>query len=684
MLATEHTNGQQSPRHRERPSPAGPLLGELLVKERLLTPSTLQAALTAQGQLQRYAPLGALLVELGLIRPTQLQRALRRHRKLAPLGEILVRSGVITRAQLAHALAQQAGTNARLGTVLKRLSLVTSDCLQRALATHLGIPFEDVDCAALDSSLGLMLSKGYARRHRVIPVRATAANVVVAMEDPTDTRVISDLEGALGRSVEAVATSPDRISRGLARLYGEATSVQAGLDHRLELIAAETSPTGDRPSYAIETREADELVRELLALAVSRQASDIHLETLDQRLQVRVRVDGELQALELRALQDALDARRREVVARVKVLGNLDIAERRRPQDGSFRARFFTSGKTITVNVRVSAIPGYYGESVVLRLLDPRRAPTTLDGLGFSSDITSGLRRLLARRSGMILLTGPTGSGKTTTLYAALMTLYRPGIRILTVEDPIEYIFEQFSQCEVNERVGNTFAGYLRSFLRHDPQVLMVGEIRDTETAEIALRAAQTGHLILSTAHTVDAVSAVGRLLDLNVDRNVLSSSLLGVLSQRLIRMVCRTCTTPYTPAADVMAEFFGNAPPDYRWARGRGCSDCQLTGYSGRMAVGELWIPSDSNIRLISKGAGVEELRSSARRFTVSMAEDVREHLRSGKTTLEELMRVLPYTAIQQFATACAGRVEDDALLPRQVTGLGSGTNGVSLARAD
>ncbi|MGH7268479.1 MAG: GspE/PulE family protein [Candidatus Rokuibacteriota bacterium] len=656
----------------------------MLVKERLLTPSTLQASLTAQGQLERHVPLGSLLVERGLIQPKQLRRALRKYRKSAPLGEILVRGGDITQAQLRDALAQQAGTKVRLGTILERLNLVTPEVVQRALAIHLGIPFEDVDCAALDSSLGLLLPKGYARRHRVIPVRATPAQVVVATDDPTDVEVISELEGALGRSVDVVATHSHRIAQGLARLYGDATPLQADVDHRLELISAATSQAGRRTSYAIESREADELVRELLAFAVRRQGSDIHLETLDQRLQVRVRIDGELQRLELRSLQDALDTRRREVVARIKVLGNLDIAERRRPQDGSFRARFFTSTKTITVNVRVSVIPGYYGESVVLRLLDPRRAPTSLDGLGFSSDIASKLQQLLTRRSGMILLTGPTGSGKTTTLYAALMTMYRPGIRILTVEDPIEYVFDQFSQCEVNERVGNTFAGYLRSFLRHDPQVLMVGEIRDTETAEIAFRAAQTGHLILSTAHTVDAVSAVGRLLDLNVDRNVLSSSLLGVLSQRLVRMVCRTCATPYTPAVDVMAEFFGSSPPDYRWARGRGCGDCQFTGYSGRMAVGELWIPSDSDAGLISKGAGVDELRPNARRSTVSMAEDVRNHLRAGETTLEELMRVLPYTAIQHFATVHGGDAEDDPRSPKQVMGAESGMNGLLVPRRE
>jgi type IV pilus assembly protein PilB len=262
---------------------------------------------------------------------------------------------------------------------------------------------------------------------------------------------------------------------------------------------------------------------------------------------------------------------------------------------------------------------------------------------------------LLQRPAGILLVTGPTGSGKTTTLYAALMTAYRPEIRILTAEDPIEYVYEQFSQSEVNERIGNTFGRYLRAFLRHDPEVIMIGEIRDEETAEMAFRAAQTGHLLLSTLHTNDAISAVTRLIDMRVDPNLLASSLLGVLAQRLARMVCSACRKPYQPSRDLIKEFFVHEPEGLTFYRGAGCTVCNYTGYRGRTSIAELWVPSEEDVILISKSAPFDEVRASALRSTVSMALDVIERLSSGRTNLEELIRVMPYSAVYQFRQATA-----------------------------
>jgi type II secretory ATPase GspE/PulE/Tfp pilus assembly ATPase PilB-like protein len=334
----------------------------------------------------------------------------------------------------------------------------------------------------------------------------------------------------------------------------------------------------------------------------------------------------------------------------VKVLGKLDISERRRPQDGSFRVRLDRQGETHNIDFRVSILPSYYGESCVLRILDKKNAPTTIDQLGFSNALSSKLRQLMQRTTGVLLVTGPTGSGKSTTLYSALMTAYRPEIRVLTAEDPIEYVYDQFSQSEVNDRIGNTFARYLRAFLRHDPEVIMIGEIRDEETAEMAFRAAQTGHLLLSTLHTNDAVSTVTRLLDMKVDSNLLASSLLGVLGQRLARTVCSACRRPFQPPPELVREFFVEVPAGLVFYQGAGCPTCNHTGYRGRTSIAELWVPSQQDVILISKGASFDEIRESAGKSTISMAEDVADRLAVGRTNLEELIRVMPYSAVYRF----------------------------------
>jgi type IV pilus assembly protein PilB len=265
------------------------------------------------------------------------------------------------------------------------------------------------------------------------------------------------------------------------------------------------------------------------------------------------------------------------------------------------------------------------------------------------------MKKLLARTSGIILITGPTGSGKSSTMYAALQTLYRPEIRVLTAEDPIEYVYEQFSQSEVDERIGNTFASYLRAFLRHDPEVIMVGEIRDQDTAEMALRASMTGHLLLSTLHTSDAVSVVSRLVDLGVEPTLIGASLAGVLSQRLVRTVCTDCRETYTPAAELLREFFDETPSDLTWYRGRGCPKCDFSGYKGRRVVVELWIPSNADIILINKSAPRDELVESAMNSTYSMAETALHLLKEGSTNLEELMRTLPYSTIYRMRSLVA-----------------------------
>jgi type IV pilus assembly protein PilB len=369
------------------------------------------------------------------------------------------------------------------------------------------------------------------------------------------------------------------------------------------------------------------------------------------RLHIRFRIDGVLRELDLGPLQQACNENVLSIVSRVKILGKLDISERRRPQDGSFRLRAEApSGDMLDFDLRVSVMPSYYGESMVMRILDRRRAPRSIESLQFAPPLATQLRRLLQRTSGIVLITGPTGSGKSTTLYASLLTIYRPEIRVVTAEDPIEYVFEQFSQSEVDERIGNTFASYLRAFLRHDPEVIMVGEIRDHDTAEMALRASMTGHLLLSTLHTSDAVSVVSRLVDLGVEPTLIGASLAGALSQRLVRTICKDCRENYTPAPELLREFFDEPPADLKFHQGRGCQQCDFTGYKGRRLVAELWTPSDADIILINKSAPRDALAESAMRSTISMAENAMHLLKEGTTNLEELMRTMPYPSIYRM----------------------------------
>jgi type IV pilus assembly protein PilB len=630
-------------------------LGELLLLNGVITEDDLVTALEVQKRLPEYKPLGQLLVANKAISRQRLQRFLARYSKSLRLGDVLVRCGIISDRQLTLAVAYQADKDIRLGDAVVRLNLASEEDIRRALCVQHGVSFVHLDDLIVDRSAARLINKGYASQHRVVPVASDGRSLTVAVDDPANTALVEELRATTGCDVAVVSSTHGAFTRVFNRVYGGggggAADEPVWNAHRLELISDHVPPERSVVGYTVEARQAEDAVRDLLGMAMDLRASDIHLETLDSRLQVRYRVDGLLRDLTVSSVEELVNRNRLEIISRIKILGNLDIAERRRPQDGSFRVRIVAAGSQMTkVNIRVSVIPGYYGENVVLRILDPRNAPASIDSLGFSSPVSARLRGLLQRSSGILLITGPTGCGKSTTMYASLMTMYRPGIKILTAEDPIEYVYENLSQSEVNERIGNGFASYLRAFLRHDPEVIMVGEIRDIETAEMAFRAAQTGHLLLSTLHTNDAVSSVARLLDLGVDRNVVASSLLGVLSQRLIRTNCPLCTEPYDPPRELLAEFFDEAPDAVQWSRGRGCAHCDFTGYKGRTPVGELWVPTERDVTLINKGAPVEEVRASADAGTVLMGEDVSERLFLGKTTLDELMRMLPYASVRQF----------------------------------
>ncbi|HEX6210770.1 MAG TPA: ATPase, T2SS/T4P/T4SS family [Methylomirabilota bacterium] len=625
-------------------------LGELLLAEGLVTPAQLEEALRVQGAPDGYAPLGHILLAQKIVTRDQLLSVLGRHRRSSKLGDILLKSREINRTQLEAALAEQRRTKQPLGEVLLRLGFVSEERLRMALCRQLHIRFFNLDTIILDPTLRNLVSEKFAVKHRTVPVSRVGNLLIVAMDDPTQACLLDDLESSTGLKIEVITSTSDHITRALERLYRTEVTPNLAAGATVDVIGkdADNDMYDSSPTRRVDS--ADEIVRKLLRVAIDRGASDIHLETISTRLQVRFRIDGMLQHFNLGSLGDDLGRQRAEVLSRIKILATLDIAERRRPQDGSFRARVETEGRVVPMDFRVSVIPSYYGENAVIRILDPRGAPDSVATLRMATPVTERLQQLLRSSAGTILVTGPTGSGKSTTLFAIMKSVYRPEIKIVTAEDPIEYVCPQFCQHEVDERVGNTFASYTRSFLRHDPEVIMLGEIRDSETAKLAFRAAQTGHLVLSTLHTNDALGAVARLHDLGVENTVSTSSLLGVLAQRLVREICWNCKEEYTPADGVLEGAFDFVPKDVRWYRGAGCAKCHQTGYKRRTAIAELWTPDVEDVQLINQNAPADVILAAARKNTYSMATDALAKLREGRTTLDELLRVLPLSALREL----------------------------------
>jgi type IV pilus assembly protein PilB len=625
-------------------------LGDLLLAEGLVTPAQLEEALRQQRVQTEYAPLGHILVAQNIVTRDQLLTILERHRRSSKLGDLLIKSGDIDQAQLDTALAEQRRTGQPLGEALVQLGYVSEERLRLALCRQLHIRFFSLDAIIIDPSLRNLVNEKFALKHRTVPLARVGNLLVVAMDDPTQSWVVDDLQRTTGLKVEVITSTAGHITRALERLYRVEVSPHIGAGSSVDVIGEDADDDLYAPASGRRVDTADEVVRKLLRIAIDRGASDIHLETINSRLQVRFRIDGMLQHFNLGTVADDLSRQRIEVLSRIKILATRDISERRRPQDGSFRARVAREGRVVPMDFRVSVIPGYYGENAVIRILDPRWAPESVEQLNLAPPITERLRTLIRASAGMILLTGPTGSGKSTSLFGILKSVYRPEIKVVTAEDPIEYVCPQFCQHEVDERIGNTFARFLRSFLRHDPEVIMLGEIRDSETAELAFRAAQTGHLVLSTLHTNDAVGAVTRLTDMGVDSNVCTSSLLGVMAQRLVREICWNCKQEYTPPPDLLAGIFGAPPAGIRWHRGAGCPACHHTGYKGRVALTELWVPGDDEILLINKGAPFEAIREAARHNSITMADDVLRKLGEGRTSLEELVRVLPQSTFREL----------------------------------
>ena len=565
-----------------------------------------------------------------------------------PLGEILVHTGMITLEQVEEALATQRGeqgTPLRLGEILVRMKVLSEEEVLRALALQLDLPFlERADPDGAGIELARLVPINFAKAAKMLPIgRADGGAIRVAMTDPLDTAAIDNLTILLGARIEpALATAQgvlDAINAVYDRAADEHDRIMEGLESEdLESVAHELQEPAD-------LLEADDeapiirLVNSLLFRAVKERASDIHINPEERDLSVRYRIDGELREVirPPKRIQAAL-------ASRIKIMGGLNIAEKRLPQDGRIRIKI--AGKD--VDIRLSTVPTSHGERIVMRLLDKSNVLLDLESIGFEKWQLKVMDALITRSHGIVLVTGPTGSGKTTTLYAALSKINSPTLNILTIEDPVEIQLKGVGQVQVNPKIDLTFASGLRSFLRQDPDVILVGEIRDLETAEIAIQASLTGHLVFSTLHTNDAAGAITRLADMGVQPFLVASSLVGVMAQRLVRVLCQECKKAYTPTKEELDQ--GNITPKILAQAGNpkvlyrsvGCPACQNTGYQGRTGIYELMLVDDDVRQLILRNVDSGTIKKAAtERGMVSLLEHGAYKVACGITTAAEVLSV-------------------------------------------
>jgi MSHA biogenesis protein MshE len=553
------------------------------------------------------------------------------------LGDLLVQGGVITSEQRDSALAEQKRSGKKLGHTLITMGLIEEDALLSFLANQLNIPFIDLTRYPLSRPVVTIVSETHARRFRVIALEEKGESLLLGMADPLDLLAQDEIARILKREIQPAVVRESELLAAFDRMYRRSDELSFLADEVHEELSAHEIDLG-RLATIDDVADAPivRLLQSLFEDAVSVNASDIHIEPDDGLLRLRLRVDGVLQEQVMRETRIAS-----ALVLRLKLTAGLDISEKRMPQDGRFQIKV----KGREIDVRMATLPIRQGEAVVLRLLDRSQTGFGLDQLGMPKEMVTRLRRLLARPHGLILVTGPTGSGKTTTLYAALRELNVPERKIITVEDPIEYRQARVNQVQVNAKIQLTFATVLRAALRQDPDVIMVGEMRDYETAEIGLRAAMTGHLVLSTLHTNDALASATRLIDMGAAGYLVGSSLRAVMAQRLVRRVCARCTRPYEPSPQERAwvhSLPGTHGPDPKFAKGAGCVECGNTGYRGRIGVYELLEfdePMADALRRGDSGGYAEAARARpGYRPLVSVA---LQYAVAGLTSLSEVQRV-------------------------------------------
>ena len=561
------------------------------------------------------------------------------------LGDLLVEKGLITEEQLQFALGEQKKLGRKLGNTLIELGMIDENSLLNLLANQLNIPLIDINNYNYSNEVAKKLPESIARRYRALVLEDRERDYLVAMADPTDIYALDEIQGKLDKPVSQAIVRESHLLENFDLVYRRTDEISA-LASELGQDLNESAPElGDLLQTEMTDAPVAKLLQSIFEDAVQIGASDIHIEPDKSVIRIRQRVDGVLQEQVMQETQIAP-----AVVVRLKLMCGLNISEKRLPQDGRFHV--IVNGRDI--DVRLSTMPVQHGESVVMRLLDQTRGALQLDHLGMPPELLHRFRKNFHLPNGMILVTGPTGSGKTTTLYAALSELNVRESKIVTVEDPVEYRLDRINQVQVNPRIGLSFASVLRAALRQDPDIIMVGEMRDAETVEIGVSAAMTGHLVLSTLHTNDTISTATRLMDMGVEGYLLATTLRTIIAQRLVRKVCASCAEPYTPSdfeSGWLGESLGIDLSQHRYVKGRGCKQCGETGYHGRMGVYELL---DMNAELAEKlrhddSQGFVEAAARAPGYE-PLVMVAHEHATNGLTTIEEMLRL-------------AGEVPDDVL---------------------
>jgi type IV pilus assembly protein PilB len=562
--------------------------------------------------------------------------------KYLKLGELLIKEGLISQADLEKAISAQRQEGGRLGEVIVKLGLTKEDEIVRVLGKQLAIPYFTLGTGMLKPTAGQKLENyiphEFAVKNFVLPLSHTLKSITVAMSDPLDLLLLDNLRKLTGCEINPVIAIKADILKAIDDFYGKASmlkdAVMASYDdggHNIEISeSVESELSLDKLIARAEEAPVVKLVDLIIRQAINERASDIHIEPFKDRISLRYRIDGKLYEIPPPAKHLHL-----AIISRVKILAKLDIAEKRLPQDGSIQVKIDDR----PIDLRVSSIPTIYGEKVVLRILDKGSVVLDLGQLGFDAKQLESMRRAMSSSYGLILLTGPTGSGKTTTLYAMLNEIKDAARNIITVEDPVEYKLDGINQVQVRPEIGLTFAGALRSFLRQDPDILLVGEVRDLETAEICIRSALTGHLVLSTLHTNDAPSAINRLIDIGIAPYLITPSLLCVVGQRLIRKLCPDCKEAFEPTSKQIVDYKIKADLIYK---PKGCPKCNHLGYKGRMSIAEVMLINLDIREMISRRATFQEIREVARKTGMqSLYDSAIKKVELGMTSLEEAVVV-------------------------------------------
>ncbi|EPR09944.1 GspE/PulE family protein [Ruminiclostridium papyrosolvens] len=551
------------------------------------------------------------------------------------LGDLLLEVEMITTNQLESAIEVQKKTGEKLGSILTKLGYVTEDDIIQVLEFQLGIPHVKLEKYNIDKSAYLAIPESIAKRYGLIPIKKEKGTLTVAMSDPLNVFAIDDLNIYSGMEIQPVIASFDDISKAIDKYYSAQKAMKAVEEFKKEQVSTikiNSDTSEEQNIEEINNAPAVKVINSIIEQAVRSRASDIHIEPFEEYIKIRFRTDGQLCEI-MRPEIDIMPA----ISARIKIIGGMNIAEKRLPQDG--RISIEVDGKEY--DLRVSILPTIFGEKIVIRIADKKAFVLSRSQLGFNDYEEQQFHKMLLNPHGIIMVTGPTGSGKTTTLYSAISEINSPDINIITVEDPVECVIDGVNHVQVNTKTGMTFAAGLRSILRQDPDVIMIGEIRDRETAEIAVRAAITGHLVLSTLHTNDAPSSVLRLIDMGIEPYMVSSSIVGVIAQRLYKKICSNCKMEYS-ANDNEKSILGITDIEPVLYKGRGCPMCSHTGYRGRHGVYELISITKKHKEMINNKCSEEEFRNySIQNGMVTLRDNLVKKVLAGDTTIDELIRI-------------------------------------------